>query len=351
MTRKLLVILIILVGAGCAAIYFATGRRPRGIVLTGIVSTNEVYISSQTGGLIERLDVKEGDRVTKGELIAVIDPRQYQADHSYYTESQESYSAQVLESEAALRYQELQTRDQIRQAEASLAAAKAQLAQATANRLNASQNFERTHKLFDQGVMSAQANDQAETTLAANQGAWDASQKQVAAAEAALALAESSGQQIAVRRAQLEANRRQWAAAGAQAQKAQVLLSETQIYAPVSGTVDVRAALGGEVVNAGQTIVSLIDPDALWVSVNIPETYIDRIRLGEKLGVRFPSGMEKEGTVFFRGVDSGFATERDVSRTKRDIKTFEFRLRVDNSDRRIWPGLTAYVALPQAVRQ
>jgi HlyD family secretion protein len=53
-----------------------------------------------------------------------------------------------------------------------------------------------------------------------------------------------------------------------------------------------------------------------------------------------------DGTVFFRGVDAGFATQRDASRTKRDIKTFEIRLRVDNRERRLAVGLTAYVTLP-----
>ena len=47
--------------------------------------------------------------------------------------------------------------------------------------------------------------------------------------------------------------------------------------------------------------------------------------------VRLPSGVERDGTVFYRGVDAAFATQRDVSRTKRDIKTFEVRLRVDNA--------------------
>ncbi|MGH9435854.1 MAG: HlyD family secretion protein [Terriglobia bacterium] len=346
MTRRLLIIVVILVAAGSAAAYFTTGSHPNGLVLTGIVSTNEVAVSSQIPGQITLLTVKEGDHVVENQLIATIDPRQYQADHNYYAQSEQSYGAQVIEAEAALHYQELQTRSQIRQAAAALAAARAQQAQAAANRLNARQNFDRTHKLFEQGVMSAQSNDQAETTLAANQAAWDASQKQVAAAQAALALAESNEQQIAVRRSQLEASRKQRAAAAAQSQKAQVLLNETQIHAPVSGVVDVRAALEGEVVNPGQPIVTLINPDDLWVSVNIPETYIDRVRLGERLRVRFPSGMDKEGTVFFRGVDADYATERDVSRTKRDIKTFEFRLRVDNKERRIWPGLTAYVTIP-----
>ena len=52
--------------------------------------------------------------------------------------------------------------------------------------------------------------------------------------------------------------------------------------------------------------------------------------------------------MFFRGVDAGFATQRDVSRTKRDIKTFEIRLRIDNKDRRLATGMTAYVLLPRS---
>ena len=76
------------------------------------------------------------------------------------------------------------------------------------------------------------------------------------------------------------------------------------------------------------------------------ETYIDRIRLGDTLTVRLPSGAERRGTVIYRGVDADFATQRDVSRTKRDIKTFEIRLRVDNADRRLAVGMTSYVLVP-----
>ena len=73
------------------------------------------------------------------------------------------------------------------------------------------------------------------------------------------------------------------------------------------------------------------------------ETYIDRIHLGDKFTVRLPSGATREGAVFYRGIDADYATQRDVSRTKRDIKTFEVRLRCDNSDRSLAVGMTAYV--------
>jgi HlyD family secretion protein len=82
------------------------------------------------------------------------------------------------------------------------------------------------------------------------------------------------------------------------------------------------------------------------VRIDVEETYIDRITLGQKMQVRLPSGSQQEGTVFYRGVDADYATQRDVSRSKRDIKTFEVRLRLDNKDRVLATGMTAYVLVP-----
>ena len=96
----------------------------------------------------------------------------------------------------------------------------------------------------------------------------------------------------------------------------------------------------------GQPVITLINQDDLWVRIDVEETYIDRLRVGDTLSVRLPSGAELQGTVFYRAADAGFATQRDVSRTKRDIKTFEVRLRLDNKERRLAVGMTAYVLLP-----
>jgi len=164
--------------------------------------------------------------------------------------------------------------------------------------------------------------------------------------QAAVALARSNVEQIAIRRQQLVAGLHQLAAAAAQMSKAEVRLNYTEMRAPIPGIVAVVSARQGEVVNPAQAILALINPDDLWVRADVEETYIERIRLGDRLTVRLPSGAERIGTVFYRGVDADYATQRDVSRTKRDIKTFEVRLRVENSDRRLWPGLTTYIVLP-----
>jgi len=320
-------------------------------VLTGIVNTDEVIVSSQIAGRLQQLRVKEGDSVKQGQLLALLDAREMQADQAYYAHSAQNYRDQVHAAEAALRYQELQTRDAARQAQAALASAEAQGKQAKANYDQAHRDYHRIDALFESGIDSEQTADQARTTDHTTQMQWIAAQKQTEAQQAALALAESNAEQVKVRESDLASQERQWAAATAQKVKSQVQLGYTRIVAPIEGVVDVRAALQGEVVNPGQPIVTLINPDDLWVSANVEETYIDRIRSGDQFTVKFPGGMERTGTVYFRGVDADYATQRDVSRTKRDIKTFEIRLRVDNKDRRLRPGLTAYVLIPTRVLQ
>jgi len=342
--KRAFVLLVALALAG--AVYYIYYRPPTSLVLTGIVTTNDVVVSPQIGGQISQLLVAEGDEVKKDQRLAVITPDELKAESAYYAQNAEGLSSQVQQSEAALRYQQLQTADQIRQAEATLAAIESQVDAAAADLENARLTYSRTGNLSKEGVVSPQELDQARTANNAAQAKLDALKKQVDAQRATVALARSNAEQVAMRRSQVVSSQHQQAAAVAQRAKADVRLAYTELKAPIDGIVDTRAVRIGEVVNPGQPIVTLINPDDLWVRADVEETYIDRVRLGDKLTVRLPSGVEREGKVFYRGADAAFATQRDVSRTKRDIKTFEVRLRVDNQDRRLAVGMTAYVTLP-----
>ena len=346
MIRRLLLLAAIIAVVGGGVLYYRAVTGPREVVLTGIVTTHDVIVSSQVQGRLAELRVKEGDQVKSGQVVAIIEPRELQADRAFYEHSEQSSKAQVDEAEAALKFQILQTRDQIRQAEAQLAATESQRAEAAADLESARLDLERAEGLYKQQIQSAQAFDHARTAYEAADARVKALAKQADAQRAAVALARATEEQIEVRRSQLLAGQRMLAATQAQAVKAQVRLGYTEIHAPIDGLVAVSAARRGEVVNTGQPILSLVNPDDFWVRADVEETYIDRVRLGEQMPVRLPSGVEKRGTVFYRSVDADYATQRDVSRTKRDIKTFEIRLRVDNGDRRLWPGLTAFVTLP-----
>jgi len=339
------------VAAGAAvagAFYYVWANRVQDLVLTGIVTTDTVIVGAEVQGRLQELLVKEGDRVTHGQLLGRIQPQEWKADMAFYTDSEQQSAAQVAEAQANVRYQAAQTDNQTRQAEANLAAARAQVTQGEAEAENARLSFTRAETMYRSGVEAAQAYDQARTTYGAAQARVEALRKQQQAAEAAVALAKGNADQTSARRAALDASVHQLAAMGAQKEKAQVHLAYTEIHAPIDGIVDVRAALPGEVVSVGKGIVTLIDPDNLWIRADVEESYIDLVHLGDQLSVRLPSGRERQGTVFFRGVDADYATQRDVSRTKRDIKTFEIRLRCDNADRSLAVGMTAYVIVPLA---
>jgi multidrug resistance efflux pump len=344
MKRKIPVWALLAVAA-ILVIYSFTSRRNKTLIVTGLITTDHVIVSSEVQGRLQHLLVGPGDAVKKGDLLAQIQPREWKADMTFYSRREQELAAQVTQAEADLKFQETQTSNQIRQAEANLAAVEAQVRQADADLENARLTFERLHGLYGQNVESAQAHDQARNAFESAKAHADSLRKQVQAAEAAVSMARGSAEQVTARRAAVEVSRQQLAAGGAQKEKAEVRLNYTEIQAPITGVVDVRAALEGEVVNPTQPIVTLINPDNLWVRADVEESYIDRIRLGQKLSFRLPSGAQREGIVFYRGVDADFATQRDVSRTKRDIRTFEIRLRCDNTDRRLAVGMTTFVTL------
>lgn len=345
MKRVRLLVVLLLAGVGGGAYYYAE-RTPDRLTLTGIVTTKDVIVSPQIAGRIGKLLVREGEVVKKGQLAALLVPDELRQESAFYAHSAQGAMSQVQESAAALRLLERQTADEIRQAEATLAAAVSQWKAAEAELENARLTADRARKMAAEGVAAAERFDQARTAHDAARARVASLARQVDAQRSRVALARTNAEQIAVRRSQLETNERQQAAADAQRAQADVRLAYTELHAPIGGLVDVLAVRAGEFVEAGQPVVTLIDPDDLWVRADVEETYIDRVRIGDRYVVRLPSGDEREGTVIYRGANAAFATQRDVSRTKRDIKTFEIRLRVDNTDRRLAVGMTAYVLLP-----
>ena len=96
--RKILILLLILLGVA-GGIYYAATRSPGKIVLTGIVTTDEVIVSPEIQGRLEQLLVREGDAVTNGELLGAIQPQEQQADVAFYASSEQQSSAQVAAGE------------------------------------------------------------------------------------------------------------------------------------------------------------------------------------------------------------------------------------------------------------
>jgi len=332
-------------------LYLFSTPRGNDIPLIGIVDGNEVIVSPQITGRIVKLTVDEGSLVKKGDLIAELDRKELEASLGAAKANVASLESQVGGSRHNYSWTDEQTDAALDQAKAVLTSTRAQLDQARANLWRDQTDYDRMQKLFDSGVASAQDRDHAIAAMKASQANVKSLEDSVKAQEGALAVAVSNRKQVDVRRSELGTTKAQLDQARSAAAQVATQLGYTEIYAPLDGIVSVRVAKQGEVVQMGSPIVVVVDVDHLWVRADVEESYIDSVQFGQKLRVRLPSGDILEGSVFFKGVENDFATQRDVSRMKRDIKTFAIKVSVPNPDRRLFTGMTATVLLPQPAKK
>jgi HlyD family secretion protein len=326
-----------------AGYYFFSTDHTRDLVLIGTVDSNPVIVSAQVEGRIERLLVDEGTPVKAGELIATLDPSELQAEAAAATANIASLQHKVSEMEHTEKSTTGSTSSDVANARAKLSSAQAQLLQAQAALDRTESDSRRAIELAKAGVASDQERVQAETNLQAAQATAQAQKDLVNAAEADLNSALARTYQANAAKSTVAATEADLKNAIEQKRQAEVRLGYTDIYAPVTGTVSVRAARQGEVVNIGAPIVTIVDLNDTWVRAAIPETYADHIGYGDTMRVRLPGGTVTSGKVFFKGVEGDFATQRDVSRRKRDIRTIVLKVRLDNPKGAYVPGMTAEV--------
>ena len=196
--------------------------------------------------------------------------------------------------------------------------------------------------------MSQEAKDDAVTSLQADKAAVDAAKENVAAADASLRQAKAHELLTNVAARTVDSTRGEVENARALAEQAKVELGYSQVFAPVSGKINVRAARQGEVVTAGATIVTIMDLTQTWIYAPLPETQADTVQLGDSLRVVMPSGATIQGKVISKAAEADFATQRDVNSRKRDIKTVQLKLLIDNPGEKFVPGMTAEVYIPKA---
>jgi HlyD family secretion protein len=340
--NKFLIILAIILGAS-TIYYLVSTPRSSDLVLIGTVDSNQIIVSPQMQGRIAKLLVDEGTQVKQGDLIAVLDPSELEAEARAAAAMIDSLRSQVSATQATSAATQGSTSSNVVNAQARLQSARAQLLQAEATLQRTESDSRRMIELAKQGVASDQDRVQAESSLKAQMATVQSLKDQVSAADADLNAALANTHQAHAAACTVQSTRAHLANAEAQLKEAEVRLGYTKIYAPVSGTVSVRAAREGEVLTAGQPVVTVMDLGDTWVRAAIPETESDHIGLGDTLRVRMPGGTITSGKVFFKAPEADFATQRDVSRRKRDIRTIVLKVRLENPKGAYVPGMTAEV--------
>lgn len=327
--------------------YFVTVRPTGDLQLIGTVDANEVVVSAKIPGRIQTLTVEEGQDVKAGELIAIIESDDLQAARAAAEATANSQKFKLGETVETERQTAGEVGSATVNAEAQLRAAQASLAQAQANYDHQQADTSRTLALAQQGIMSEESKDDAATMLQAAKAAIDTARQNVSAAEASLRQAHAHEMLATVAARTVDETRDQVANARALAQQAQVEVGYSQVFAPVGGKINVLAARQGEVVTVGAPIATVMDLTQTWVYAPLPETQADTVQLGDSLRVVMPSGATIQGKIIAKSAEADFATQRDVGGRKRDIKTIQLKLIIDNPNERFVPGMTAEVYIPK----
>lgn len=337
-----------LLTVGSVIWYFATTRRSGDLQLIGTVDANEVIVSSKIPGRIQTLTVVEGQEVKAGELIAVIESQDLQAALKAANATAASQRWKLNSTVETERQNRGETTSATASAEAQVKTAEANLAQARAQYAHQQADTSRTVALAQQGIVSAQSRDEEVTSLQAAKAAVDAAQQNLAAARANLRQARAHELLAEASAKTVDQTRGEAANARALAEQARVEESYARVMSPISGKVDVWAARQGEVVAAGVPIVTIMDLTQTWVYAPLPETQADSVQLGDTLRVVMPSGETIYGKIIAKAAEGDFATQRDVSSMKRDIRTIQLKVLIPNPGEKFVPGMTAEVYIPKA---
>jgi multidrug resistance efflux pump len=321
-------------------------NRHRDLVLVGLIDANDVVVSPRVQSRLDSVFVDEGSEVRAGQLIATLEDAELAAQAASVAASATSARAQLDQSRANEREVSGSTEASLAAARARVASARAALAREVAQLALDSANVARSRSLERSGGIAPADLQRVTTTYDAERAMVDARRQDVTAAEAELANAESGAHAVTVARSAVATTEARVRGARADSMAAAARLNYTELRAPTSGVVQVLAARQGELVGPGSPVVVIVDPDRLWVRVAAPETDAGRVAVGDSLEVRLPSGETTRGRVISKAAEGEFATQRDVSSSRRDIRAVALRVAIANPKRRLVPGMTAEVVLP-----
>lgn len=312
----------------------------------GIVKASEVIVSAQTAGRIQELAVDEGSWVKKNDLIASLDRDELEAERRQQEAHILQLTARLRQAQELASFQEENTRELITRATAQLYAARSRREQSLAEVEQLRRDLARYEALLESRSLTMQEYERQLSAVQAGEARLRAIEEEISSATADLNLARTNQRKVASALQEVEQTEALVMQARAQLEQVKTRLDYTIVRAPRPGLISLRVAAGGEMVRAGDPIVTIVDLNDIWVTAGVEESLISRSMIGQKLPVALASGEQLQGTVIALSPEGAFATQRDVSRIKRDIRTFEIKVRLPKENRTAHPGMTAYVFLP-----
>lgn len=390
--RPALVVALVAVAAGFALagwVWWRDRQDARDVIqASGRIEVTEVNVSSKVTGRVIKRYVDEGVDVKAGQLIAILEGEELEAQLRQALATLHSAEARLLQARISLRIEPTLVQAQIRQAEENLRSAEERLRLLQAGsrpqeieegRANLRQNLarleiarltrDRYRDLLADRVIAKQDLDRAESDLQAADAAVRATRERLGVLEegsriediraaqaerdraaAALEAARANAATLDLRQQDVRAGEAAVREAQANMRRLETQVAELKVFAPLDATVLTKAAEEGEVVAAGKPLVLLGDLDHPWIKVYVTETEVGKVKLGAPARILVDSFPQQP----FRGTVSWIADEAEF--TPKNIQTKEERVNlvyavkiiIDNAQRKLKAGMVADAELLSA---
>ena len=292
--------------------------------LQGMADADTINVAAKITARLAELKVREGDRVTAGQVLFVLDSPEVAAKEEQAHGALEAARAVADKADEGARSEDIRAA----QANWKRAEAGATLADAT---------YQRVQNLFNEGVMTRQKRDEALAQARSSRELANAARAQY---DQALAGARDQDK----RAAQGQVRQAQGAVAEVNAAR-----DEVNGCAPVAGEINKRMSDIGELVPAGYPVFTLVDIDRMWVSVNLRESQMRGLKVGTRLRGTVPAlDRDAEFEVYFINPAGDYATWRATRQSSGyDVRSFEIRLRPVDPVEGFRPGMSVLFGWPQ----
>lgn len=250
----------------------------------GRLEATEIDIASRIGGRLASVDVREGDTVQQGQVVAALDAADLQAQLRAAAAQVEQAQAATAEGQAAMRS----------------AGSQHQLAHST---------LDRTRELANKGFASRERLDRDLSTLQTTDAAISAAQGRVNQAQSAVT------------------------AAQAQADAVQVTLDDATLKAPVAGRVLYRLAEPGEVLAPGGKVITLLDMSDTFMSIYLSTSEAGKVRVGSEARIVLDAlpNQPIPAHVVFVAPRAQFTPKEVETRDEREKLMFRIKVKVDQA--------------------
>lgn len=304
--------------------------------IQSFVEMDETSIAAQFSGEVKEVYVEVGERVTKGQLIAIIDDESLLIKKSQAEANIEAIQGQIdtaSANETGAAAQLMKVQEGARPEE--LIQVKAQYEQAEAN-------FQRMSTLYQEGAISyanyesALANRdilKAQYDIAAN----GARSSDVLSAQSSVHAAAGS----------VEALGGQLKSVQSSLAEIELQLSKTKIFANRDGIVSQLGVKQGELISAGAKAAVVLDDSIPFLQCNVKETDISKVQLGQKVAISFGAYDDQNvnGTVTWINRDADYATKRATNENGSfDVRSYKVKVELEDTDIPLYVGMTAFAA-------